>query len=501
MMASSFRGVLLGSLMAVASAGPKTILTPPGAVGLGNNPSNVAAGELPVPTPAQARYQDTDFVALIHFNMGTFAHNGDPCCDASNWDVKAPYATGKTSDPATFNPAKLNTTQWFDSINALGANIAVLTSKHGCGFGLWPTKTVLPDGSPYGYDVGAKNAAKLPVPNNDVLGAFVESAKANGVGYGFYYSIMKSFYLCHSFTGANSCMETILPGQRNYSLADYTHIQVQMVKEIWQNYGNLTEIWVDSGTDGLDGLMAQLQPEAANGPRTNPVTWCGTESGHPSIDPGPGPYGGDIWNLAGGHWGSPNGTTWLPRMCDPQLFQEHVWFWEPGLHVRTLEMMIPIYHDIVGRGMTMEIAFSIDRDGLVQDTHAAQYKALGDWVRQCYGTPLATTSGGYTNEFFLKLPKGVSFDRVMLQEKTVQGQRVRRWAVESSTDGSTWSPLFSGQAIGIKAIKLLNSTGPWFNTTRTVTTTAPTTLRLQIHEAVAPPIIKTFAVFAPCPSA
>ena len=160
--------------------------------------------------------------------------------------------------------------------------------------------------------------------------------------------------------------------------------------------------------------------------------------------------------------------------------------------------MIPIYHDIVGRGMTMELAFSIDRDGLVQDTHAAQYKALGDWVRQCYGTPLATTSGGYQNEFVLKLPKGVTFDRIMLQEKTVQGQRVRRWSVESSTDGTTWFPLFSGQAIGTKAIKLLNSTGPWFNTTKTVTTTAPTMLRLQIQEAVAPPIIKTFAVFAPC---
>ena len=50
---------------------------------------------LPTPNPAQARYQDTDFVALIHFNMGTFAHNGDPCCDKTNWDVKAPYATGK----------------------------------------------------------------------------------------------------------------------------------------------------------------------------------------------------------------------------------------------------------------------------------------------------------------------------------------------------------------------------------------------------------------------
>ena len=82
------------------------------------------------PSPAQLRYQSTDFIALIHFNMGTFAHNGDPCCDASNWDVLAPYAAGKTSDPATFNPKLLNTTQWMESITGLGANIAILTAKH-----------------------------------------------------------------------------------------------------------------------------------------------------------------------------------------------------------------------------------------------------------------------------------------------------------------------------------------------------------------------------------
>lgn len=81
------------------------------------------------------------------------AHNGDPCCDPTNWNVKAPYATGLTSDPRTFNPVKLNTTQWMDSITALGANIAILTAKHGCGFTIWPTKSTLPDGSPYGYDV------------------------------------------------------------------------------------------------------------------------------------------------------------------------------------------------------------------------------------------------------------------------------------------------------------------------------------------------------------
>ena len=98
------------------------------------------------------------------------------------------------------------------------------------------------------------------------------------------------------------------------------------------------------------------------------------------------------------------------------------WFWEPDLHVRTLNILIPIYHDIVGRGMVMEIAFSIDRDGLVQDRNAAQYKALGDWVRQCYGTPLASTSGWYAHGFKLQLPAGVEFDSIMLQEKTVQAQ-------------------------------------------------------------------------------
>ena len=74
-----------------------------------------------------------------------------------------------------------------ESITALGANIAVLTAKHGCGFLLWPTNSTLPDGSPYGYNVGAGGAGI----QLDVLAEFAASAKAAGVGYGFYYSIMK----------------------------------------------------------------------------------------------------------------------------------------------------------------------------------------------------------------------------------------------------------------------------------------------------------------------
>ena len=80
--------------------------------------------------------------------MATFVRNGDPGCAAENWNVKKPYAAGASSDPATFNPTKLNTTQWAEVYTRVGVKGAVLTAKHGCGHLLWPTKVVLPDGKP-----------------------------------------------------------------------------------------------------------------------------------------------------------------------------------------------------------------------------------------------------------------------------------------------------------------------------------------------------------------
>jgi hypothetical protein len=62
---------------------------------------------LPRPTGPQIQYQQDEIMALIHFNMATFARNGDPGCSAGNWAEQAPYAAGLTNDPHTFNPAKV----------------------------------------------------------------------------------------------------------------------------------------------------------------------------------------------------------------------------------------------------------------------------------------------------------------------------------------------------------------------------------------------------------
>lgn len=391
--------------------------------------------------------------------------------------VAAPYTTGKTREPATFNPTKLNTTQWFDSITGLGANIAILTAKHGCGFTLWPTDATLPDGLPYGYSVGAAGAAI----QRDVLREFVESASGAGVGYGFYYSIMKSFYLCHSFSGQNSCMDKVLPGQHNFTAEQYSDIVRQHVTELWTKYGQLTEVWVDSGLGGMGNLMTQLQPQAVGTP-ANPTGWCGTESGYPSRDVGP----QDVWSTGGGYHGDPNSSQWNPKFCDPQLFQDHVWFWEPNLKVRDLATMIPIYHDIVGRGMVMELAFSIDREGLVEDTHEAVYKQLGAWVRECYGSPVGSTSGS-GHEFSWRAWQ--PFDRLVLEEDLVLGQRVRNYSVElkAAAGGAPWVPIARGGAIGRKRIHLLPAVHA-----------ANATLRLRVAAAMSTPVFKSMGAFAPC---
>ena len=118
---------------------------------------------------------------LVHFNMGTYAFNGDPSCTPENWNVQAPYADGLSSNPETFNPEKLDIGNWITSMKNLGANSAVLTAKHGCGYLLWPTETSLPDDTPYNYDVSNSGTKR------DVIGEFVDAMKEAELGYGFYY--------------------------------------------------------------------------------------------------------------------------------------------------------------------------------------------------------------------------------------------------------------------------------------------------------------------------
>ena len=195
----------------------------------------------PVPTKAQLAYQNAEIVAIVCFQMDTYAANdGDPGCNAANW------AKGiNTSSPATYNPTKLNVSQWVAVSESMGAKYAWLTAKHGCGFLLWPTKTKLPDGRPYGYDVSAPGAGS----HVDVVKEWMQQLRSAGIGPGLYYSIKDNFYL-NAAKGGLVKPGTLLPGQERISQADFEALELAQLTELWGNYGELAETWFDGGEAG-----------------------------------------------------------------------------------------------------------------------------------------------------------------------------------------------------------------------------------------------------------
>ena len=125
------------------------------------------------PTPEQLAWAREEIGVLIHFNMETFMDDGG-CAD--NTEV-GPH-------PTTFNPYRLNTNQWVQSMKDLGAKYAVLVAKHNCGFATWPTQVSIPDLQfTYNYSVQYSGNPKM-----DVVGSFLYSCSANGIKTGYYYS-------------------------------------------------------------------------------------------------------------------------------------------------------------------------------------------------------------------------------------------------------------------------------------------------------------------------
>lgn len=94
--------------------------------------------------------------------------------------------------------------------------------------------------------------------------------------------------------------------------------------------------------------------------------------------------------------------------------------------------MIDVYHQTVGRNCLLELDLAPDRSGLVPARHAARYKELGDFIRSCYGSPIA--GGGISNT---TTATGVSFtfarptsvDRIAVMEDQTAGQVIRSYEV------------------------------------------------------------------------
>eukprot|EP01116_Phalansterium_solitarium_P001463 TRINITY_DN1125_c0_g1_i1.p1 TRINITY_DN1125_c0_g1~~TRINITY_DN1125_c0_g1_i1.p1 ORF type:complete len:636 (-),score=230.29 TRINITY_DN1125_c0_g1_i1:205-1947(-) len=392
--------------------------------------SKTCDAPVPVPTAAQLRYQQNEIMALTHFNMATFFQDGDPACNAGNWN--------QSGNPASFAPTALDPANWVQSYQAVGAKEAVLTAKHGCGHLLWPSKVTIPSGEPYPYSVGRKNS----YIQLDVLALFAAECQAAGIGHGFYYSLTDNFYL--NVDRSQVQPGPLLPGQVNVTLQQFYDIAVGHITELWSNYGNLTEIWFDGGyltdvADEIRVLLNKLQPGAVafggTGVSPNPIRWDGTEDGNPSYP---------TWSTGCDAFsGDPSAPDFCPAACDTTLQEGDTWFFVPGTPVRTLAELIPIYHSTAGQNGVLELDFAVDRTGRIDFAHAERYADFGAWIRSCYGFAVARTSGNST-QLTIAVRAGVPVDRVMIQENLVFGQRIRAYVVEFSNSTVSWQPFATG---------------------------------------------------------
>ena len=350
----------------------------------------------------------------------------------------------------------MNISNWIESMKNLGAKHGVLTAKHGCGFLLWPTSVSLPDGSPYAYDISNT------IHKRNVVQEFSQLMKAAELGHGFYYSLTTNFYLNvkqHYVNGSKH----ILPGQQNITQEQFESIATKHLTELWSQYGDFTEIWFDGGytqdmEDNLTKLLQKLQPNAAGfggfGISGNPIVWVGTESGHP---------GGDgIWSAGCKKGkGNPDSPLFCPKGVDTTLQTDDKWFHTNNYPIRTLEDLIEVYHESVGHNGVLEFDFAINREGLVDPTHADMYKKFGQWIKSCYGGPVSqVTSMPGKEQIILKIPSNANVDRLMLEEDISDGQMVREFVIyEKNPNVDFWSFLYQNDAgIGNKKIVVLNST-------------------------------------------
>ncbi|MDR1408648.1 MAG: alpha-L-fucosidase [Tannerella sp.] len=115
----------------------------------------------------QQDFVDLKFGMFIHFNIPTFTNHDWPDPDA---------------DPALFNPAGLDCSQWAKAARSAKMRYGCLTAKHHSGFCIWDTKTT-------DYGVTGRSSFR-----RDVVREYADAFRAEGLKVMLYYSILDTHH-------------------------------------------------------------------------------------------------------------------------------------------------------------------------------------------------------------------------------------------------------------------------------------------------------------------
>jgi alpha-L-fucosidase len=378
---------------------------------------------IPLPSPAQLEWQQKERIMFVHYSPATWQGK-----EYDNW----------TTSLKQINPTKLNTDQWCEVAKSWGAKTIILVAKHVGGFCWWQTTTT-------GYSI--KNTP-WKGGKGDVMKSLSESCKKYGLDLGVYVNPSDAHW------GAKDGGITEDPKMQK----EYNGIYRQQLTELLTKYGKIKEVWFDGNCQiDVADILKQYAPNAVffQG-KSASLRWVGNEDG---FAPDPNWYTLSKKDLATGVSTSKNsdvnGDAYAPVEVDVPLMQNggHKWFWAPhtdSLLLNTHQLM-DLYYKSVGHGAVLLLNSTPDTSGLIPASHVAIYKAFGNEIRRCFGTPLARTQG-HARELKIILPKTTVINHTILREDLSKGQRVKAYRIEGSVDGKNWTLLYRGTSIGNKKI-------------------------------------------------
>lgn len=427
------------------------------------------------PSKKQYNWQKMEMTGFIHFGINTF--------DEVEWGQKA-------IDISKFNPEKLDVKQWVKTFKDAGIKLMILTAKHHDGFCLWPSKYT---------DL---NISKTPFRNGkgDVVAELSKACKEAGIKFGIYLSPWDM----HEKSYGTPAYNEHFRNQLTELLTNYGEIS-----EVWFD-GACGE-----GPNGKKQvydwqsyykLIRKLQPNAVIAVSGPDVRWVGTESGYGrqtewSVLPGNSSSEEEVAansqqksldgaftprDLMNEDLGSrskimnTSALIWYPAEIDVSIRPGWFYHQDEDNRVKTPNKLVDIYYNSVGLNGVLLLNVPPNKDGLISPEDIKSLKGMRYILDETFKTNLAKNSSiiassqrkGFDAKNILdnkldtywttkdtiskasielKLQKEQTFNRAMLQENILKGQRIEKFHLEYF-DGKSWIQFAQATTVGYKRL-------------------------------------------------
>lgn len=385
-------------------------------------------------TPAHRAYLSRGVIAYVYWGPNT-------------------YLSGREQNYGdmpleSVSPTSLDTAEWAKVLKSGGVRAAVLHAGYNDGFKLWNSRT--------DADYSTR-ALKGKFASIDLAARFEKSCRRQGIGFGLALSLWNR-------------------RAADFGDAAYARRLTAQWEELLSRVGgiDLACLEIEPGGRGWYGAAREGRGESRR-VKADYYPFARMEEAVKRRFPDAAVVGargfGDVERTSGGRAEASDSWRYSQRRAASQEFftvQEVLvplrksLFFREDEKPKSLDEMVKIYFDTVGRGAVLALAVSPDRSGRICESDAARLREFGSYLREfessnyARGSMIGRLSGGGRESGVSAVMGGPRLiDTVDFAEDLSGGQVVDSWTVEVFADGE-WKRVASGRSVGWRRIARFN---------------------------------------------